>query len=256
MTMFSEQRRSEILDMLAEKGSLTLVELTKKFSVSEATIRRDLTELESLGKLQRTHGGAVRRDLSLFENNYAYNELVNIESKREIARICEKLVHDGDTVMLDSGTTTYEIARVLKNKKITLITNSATIIADFVENGAGNITFISTGGVVRPNFRSFVGSFAEDCIRSVVPDISFVCSNGFSLQRGASTPDISEASLKRIMLQSSKKSYLVSDSSKEGKDFFCVISDLRSFDGIIIDKGISPESVKKMKSHGINVITE
>lgn len=256
MAMFSEQRKNEILNLLSKQGSVSLGELMEKFGVSEATVRRDLTELEALGRLCRTHGGAVPRNLSLYESSYEESKLANVESKVSIAKICEKLVHDRHTVMLDSGTTTFEIAKILKHKKITLVTNSVTVVAEFVENGAGNINFMSTGGMVRPSFQSFVGPMAENCVRHLVPDITFISANGFSLERGASTPDVSEAGMKRAMLESSKRAYLVIDSTKEGKDYFSVISDLKAFDGIITDSGISDKTREKLQSSGIQVITE
>lgn len=256
MPMFSEQRKTEILKMLEEHGSVSLGELMEEFSVSEATVRRDLTELETLGRLRRTHGGAVPRNMSLYESSYAESRLVNVESKLSIARACERLVRDNHTVLLDSGTTTFEIAKLLRHKSITLVTNSVTVVAEFVENGAGNINFMSTGGQVRPSFRAFVGPIAEECVRRLVPDITFISANGFSLERGASTPDVSEAGMKRAMLACSKQAYLVIDSAKEDNDYFSVIAELRAFDGIVTDSGISDKTREKLQKSGIRVITE
>lgn len=256
MAMFSEQRKTEILNLLNQQGSVSLGELMETFSVSEATIRRDLTELEALGRLRRTHGGAVPRNLSLYESSYAESKLVNVESKLSIARACEKLVRDNHTVLLDSGTTTFEIAKQLRSKHITLVTNSVTVVAEFVENGAGDINFISTGGQVRPSFRAFVGPIAEECVRRLVPDITFISANGFSIDRGASTPDVSEAGMKQAMLACSKQAYLVIDSAKEDSDYFSVIAELRAFDGIITDPGISEKTREKLQRSGIRVITE
>ena len=256
MPMFSEQRKTEILKLLTQHGSVSLGELMEKFSVSEATVRRDLTELEALGRLRRTHGGAVPRNLSLSESSYAESKLVNVESKVSIARACEKLVQNNHTVLLDSGTTAFEIAKHLKNKQITLVSNSVTLVAEFVENGAGNIHFISTGGAVRSSFRAFVGSLAEEFVQRIVPDITFISANGFSLEHGASTPDTSEAGMKRAMLKSSKRAYLVVDSTKEGNDYFSVIAELKAFDGIITDKGISDKMRESLQRMGIQVITE
>lgn len=256
MQMFSEQRKTAILDLLDKQGSVSLSGLMETFSVSEATIRRDLTELEAMGRLRRTHGGAIPKNLSLHEFSYAESKLVNVENKLSIARACEKLVQNDHTVLLDSGTTTFEIARQLRNKRITLITNSVTVVAEFVENGAGEIHFISTGGQVRPSFRAFVGPIAEDCVRRMIPDITFISANGFSLNRGASTPDISEVGMKRAMLACSKQPYLVIDSSKEDCDYFSVIADLRAFSGIITDPDISDKTRDKLQKNGIRVITE
>ena len=172
--MFAEQRKSIILDMLKLKGSVSLTELIELFDVSEATIRRDLTDLEKNNQLQRTHGGAISVDLSIFEAGYLDKELDYLEEKQQIAQTVAAIINDGDTVFLDSGTTTFEIARAIRNKKITLITNSATIVADSTNGPDCEIELISTGGVYRANTRSFIGANAEKFIRSIVPDKVFI----------------------------------------------------------------------------------
>ncbi len=254
--MFAEQRKSIILDMLKLKGSVALTELTELFDVSEATIRRDLTELEKRNQLQRTHGGAVSTNLSVFEAGYLEKEQEFLEEKRQIAAIASALVNEGDTVLLDSGTTTFEIARALRNKKITLITNSATIIAD-VANGADcKMELISTGGVYRASTRSFIGPDAENFIRNMVPDKVFIAANGFSTRYGATTPNLTEASIKRVMIKAGKEVYLAVDSGKTGKDYLSVIAKPEAFHGIVTDSGMDAATVNALRSIGVSVIND
>lgn len=254
--MFAEQRKAIILDMLKLKGSVSLMELTQLFDVSEATIRRDLTELEKKGQLQRTHGGAVSTELSIFEAGYVEKEQEYLAEKQKIAQIAAFMINDGDTVLLDSGTTTYEIARAIRNKKITLITNSATIVADMMNSPECSVELISTGGVYRPSTRSFLGADAENLIRMIVPDKVFIAANGFSVRYGATTPTLSEASIKRTMIEVGKEVYLAVDSSKVGKDYFSVIAKPGAFQGVVTDSGMDALTVDALRDIGVPVIND
>lgn len=252
--MFSQERHNKILELLATNGSVNVSELIDLFSVSEATVRRDLTILAKEGRVKRTHGGAIKADLSGYEAVYSESERENISQKRKIATICAGMVNENETIFLDSGTTTFEIARLLRDREITIITNSTTIVADYVENGSKANGFISTGGIVRADFRAFVGHNAESMVRSFLPDKTFVSANGFSVAHGATTPSLQEASIKKAMIESGKKVYLVVDSSKANKEFLTVIAPLRAFDAIITDDEIDREILKQLESEGITVI--
>ncbi|GEM_PF-8997 len=254
--MFAEQRKSIIIDLINQNGSVSLNKLVELLGVSKATIRRDLTELEQANHLQRTHGGAVSSNLSVFEADYSEKELEFLEEKRHIAKIAAELINEGDTVLLDSGTTTFEIARAIRNKKITLITNSATIIADMMHAKDCKMEIVSTGGIFRTNFRAFIGTSAEDFIRNIVPDKVFIAANGFSVKRGATTPNMTEASIKRVMIASGKKIFLVADSSKVNKEYLSIIVRPTEFDGIITDKKIDDLAAQDFRAAGVPVLTE
>ena len=254
--MFAEQRKSIIIDLINQNGSVSLNKLVELLGVSKATIRRDLTELEQANHLQRTHGGAVSSNLSVFEADYSEKELEFLEEKRHIAKIAAELINEGDTVLLDSGTTTFEIARAIRNKKITLITNSATIIADMMHAKDCKMEIVSTGGIFRTNFRAFIGTSAEDFIRNIVPDKVFIAANGFSVKRGATTPNMTEASIKRVMIASGKKIFLVADSSKVNKEYLSIIVRPTEFDGIITDKKIDDLAAQDFRAAGVPVLTD
>lgn len=254
--MFIEQRKSLILEELNNNGSVALNDLISMLGVSQATVRRDLTELERSGLLRRTHGGAVPTDIAILEAGYAEKENVNLEEKRSIAKLCASMVVEGDTVMLDSGTTTFEIARALRHKKITIITNSATIISDYINYTDSPVELVCTGGIFRQNFRCFVGSETENFIRRIIPDKVFIAANGFSVSHGASTPMLVEASVKRAMVGAGKSTYLVVDSSKMGNDYLSVIAPPEAFDGIITDSRIDKATVQELLDRGLEVITE
>jgi DeoR/GlpR family transcriptional regulator of sugar metabolism len=166
------------------------------------------------------------------------------------------MVNDGDTVMLDSGTTTFEIARAIRTKKITIITNSATIISDFINYGHAPAELVCIGGIFRPNFRCFVGSETENFIRKIIPDKVFIAANGFSVTHGASTPMLVEASVKRAMLGAGKHIFLAIDSSKMGNDYLSVIAPPEDFDGIITDRKLSRRMYNQLINRGLTVYTE
>ncbi len=250
--MFLEQRLSVIMDILNKNGSVSIRELVTTLNVSEATVRRDLDELERSNLLKRTHGGAISISSSIFERNYKEEEATNSKEKESIARVAAKLVNDGDTVLLDSGTTTEKISRALADKNIIIITNSTMIPSEAITFRA-TIYFI--GGLLRPNLKAIVGSEAERFVRTLRPDKAFISANGV-YENEASTPDLSEAGIKRAMLESAKKKYLAVDHSKFGKRFLSVFTTIDKFDGIITDDGLDRNTIKYYKSNWIPVYTE
>ncbi len=256
--MFSEERKSIILNMLNENSSVSLADLMERFGASETTVRRDLTELELAGALKRTHGGAVPVTHSIFEPNYLEKENACLDEKHSIAKAAAELVQDGETVLLDAGTTTAEIARLLVGKKITLITNSTIITSDFLfGKGADvphNIEIYSTGGQFRPTTQSLVGPAAENFIRQIRPDKSFIAANGITPEAGATTANMSEASVKSAMIAVSKESYLAADHSKFGQEYFSVIAKADAFTGIITDAGIADSWLSRLRRKRVRVI--
>ena len=253
--MFSEERKSIILDLLKVKRSVSLADLMEKFEASETTIRRDLTEMESDGMLKRTHGGAVSVTNSVFEPNYDEKENCNLKEKKTIAKIVYDMVNEGETVLLDAGTTTAEIARLLADKKITLITNSSIILSDFIHSPF-NMEIHSTGGQFRPKTKSLVGPSAECFLRQIRPDKAFIAANGITLESGATTALIVEASVKKAMIGVSKETYLVADHSKFGKEYFSVIAEADAFNAIITDNGLPESVLKQFAQRGISIITD
>ena len=195
--MFAEQRKKIIMELLHLNSSVSLNELIDTFEVSETTIRRDLTEMESAGELIRTHGGAILNTRSGYEPDYIQKQSEFLEEKKNIAKTVASMVDDGDTVILDSGSTTFEIAKELSDKNITLVTNSATIVSAFLSKQT-NMQIHSTGGLLRTHTKSFVGSAAEDFLRQIRPDKAFIAANGISLSAGATTAHMSEASIKKL----------------------------------------------------------
>jgi len=250
--MFSEQRQAAILERLNQNGSVSLGELIGALSVSEATVRRDLSELEARGMLRRTHGGAVSMANSLSERDYGEAEASNVSEKCSIALVAASLVNDGDTVLLDSGTTTHQIALSLAGRDITIITNSITIPPEGVDFKP--VLYLA-GGLCRLNTKSTVGPNAEAFIRSLRPDKAFIAANGI-LKDEFFTPHLSESEIKRSMIAVAKEKYLVADHTKFGKSYLSAVAEVSQFDAIITDDNISDETANYYRSRHIPVLSE
>ncbi len=247
MTIKSEndtlKRRSTILDLLEKQGDISVVFLSKKFGVSEVTIRNDLAKLEEKSLLIRTRGGAIKKvpityDLSL---NLRLNK--NKKEKQKIGKRALTYIKDGYTIVMDSGSTTLEVAKNLGSfKDIKLITNSLPIanhVADFK-----GVEVIIPGGILRPEMRSLIGPMAERSLINYHCDIAFLAVDGIDSDQGIYTPVIHEATLSRVMMQVSKKVVVVCDSSKFLRKSFVKIAPITDVDIIITDAGI-PKAEKE-----------
>ena len=246
-------RRVMILQKLAEYGQVDVISLSKELGVSEVTIRNDLTRLEDKKMLIRARGGAfkttgVGTDFHLSDKNKQH-----LDEKKRIGQAAAKLIEDGDTIILDSGTTTIEITRHLSNlSNLTIITNALNVANELVE--LPNINVIIPGGFLRKNSLSLIGATAEDSFKNYFCDKLFLAVDGFSAIHGLSTPNVEEAHLNRIMIEISKKVIVVADSSKFSKRSLALIAPITKVDMVITDSGILPEDQKKLENDGIEVI--
>ena len=253
--MFAEQRKLAIIKRVNTNASVSLAELLSAFHVSETTIRRDLTELENAGELIRTHGGAIPIKTEPITSIRHDKQEGYFKEKKSIANVVASMVKPGDTILLDAGTTTAQIARALSGKPVTLITNSAVIASKFLVSKA-QMEIHSTGGLFRSATNAFVGSAAENYLRQIRPDRAFISAGGISIESGATTAHLLEASIKKTMMSVSKQVFLVADHSKFGKEYFSVIDRADAFDGIITDKWISNQMVAQFNKADIPIIKE
>lgn len=250
--MFSEERQIKIIELLREKSSIKVNELSNIFNVSESTIRRDLQEMEEKGLLNRTHGGAVSIEKTIFEPSFKEKEDKRHIEKLYIGKIAAAMIEDGDTIILDSGTTTLQLAKYIKAKNITVITNSIDIASEL--SNRSDIELIVTGGVFRITTRALVGPITEEVLKNFKVDKAFIGANGLSVEEGITTPNISEAHIKREMMKSASKVILVADSSKFNQVSFAVISPVTAIDLIITNSDLNENVVKEYKDIGIEII--
>ncbi|MEW8977978.1 MAG: DeoR/GlpR family DNA-binding transcription regulator [Symbiobacterium sp.] len=252
--MFPEERKRRILERVRSGGSVTVQDLSQAFGVSESTIRRDLRELEQEGLLERTHGGAVAADPTRAEPSYAEKSDQNRAEKMAIARVAAGMVHDGASIILDAGTTTLEVARLLKDRRdLTVVTNSYPIAAELAE--APGVEVIVTGGSVRGTTLALVGPLAERALEQVNVDITFLGTNGIDLERGLTTPTPAEASVKRRMIAAARKVVVVADSTKAGRVAFATVAPVSKMDMLITDRGMDPRLAGELMAWGVQVLT-
>lgn len=244
--LFAEERRERIVLLLEEKGKLVVPELCEAFEVSPATIRGDLRELEGKGRLKRAHGGAMTLGKTGFERNSVFQGIVNMEEKRRIAEYARSLVNDGDTIILDTGTTTLELAKLLYEKKnLTVVTNDIIIAAHLESHSDANI--IVAGGILRRGYHCTTGSRAISALKDLTVDKAFMASNALSLEKGFTTPNFEQAEVKRQMLSIALRSIMLIDSSKLGRVSFLKFADISDIDLLITDNSAWKGFCKSLK---------
>jgi DeoR family transcriptional regulator of aga operon len=251
-SLLNEERRRAIVELLQRERRVLVTELAKQFHTSQVTIRKDLEALHVRGMIQRTHGGALpTRDGALEDPSLREKGRLHRKEKLRIATAAARLVSEGQVVILDSGTTTTEIARALLNmQNLTVITNAVNIAAELASSA---IEVILTGGAVRKNSFSLVGPIAEEALSQLNADILFLGVDGFDVRYGLSTPNLLEAKVNRIMTQIAKRTVVVCDSSKFGRRSLSLILPPASLTHIITDKGISKADLTALENAGIEV---
>lgn len=243
--VFAEERKEMIVQKLSDEDKVHVQELSENFSVSAATIRNDLNELEKAGKLVRTHGGAISTVTSGLELNSEEKKSKNQTNKSRIADKALNYILDGDIVLLDTGTTTLELAKKLNQKKsITVITNDLEIA--LIIEAYNGINVIVIGGMIRQGFHCTVGMFAHNLLKEVTVDKAFLGTNGMDLEAGLFTPDAGQAETKKSIISCAREAYLLCDSTKIGRKSFAKFADLNDFECIITDSDLDEESFIKI----------
>ncbi len=246
-------RRSHILDLLNQQGQVDVITLSRQLGVSEVTIRNDLTKLEQKNLLIKARGGAMKADRVATDFSIRDKKKQHLEEKEKIGRAAAKLIEPGETIILDSGTTTLEVAKSLaRDMPLTVITNALNIAEQLAEYQ--NLTVMVPGGVLRKNSLSLVGATAEAVFKSFFCDKIFLAVDGFHLVHGLSTPNVEEAHLNRIMIEMSKEVIVVADSSKFHRRSFAFISPITEVNTLVTDSGILDDDRKALENLGIKVI--
>lgn len=254
LIVFIEERKRRILEILEEKASVTVAELSEKFNVSEVTIRKILNELDDYGYLKRTRGGAVSLSTSIREFEQKEKEKTNIKEKMAIAKVAYDYVQNGETTFIDAGSTTLELVRLIKNgnkRNIVVVTNAINLAVEMID--AEDIELVLIGGCVRHRILSCVGSIAERAIESLYFDKVFLGTNSIDIEHGLTTPNIYEAQVKQHMLKSAKEIILLADYSKFGQASLAKVCPVTSINKIITDWNVPIEYVNKIQDMGVNV---
>ena len=250
--LFNEERRRKILEMMHRDGRVLVKDLARHFKISQITIRKDLEILDSQGAVQRTHGGALPVEAgALLDPTLREKEKLHRKEKLRIAEAAAKLVEEGQSVLLDSGTTTTAIARALKDmSRLTVITNAINIAAELAGT---HIEVILTGGMLRKNSFSLVGPLAEQTLRQLSADILFLGVDGFDTRTGLFTPNLLEAQVNRAMVEIARRTVAVCDSSKFGRRSLCSIMPVSSVHEVVTDSLIPKSDLRALREAGVKV---
>ena len=250
--VLSEERRRAILDLIDRDGRALVRSLASKFGRSEVTIRQDLEVLHSHGLVHRTRGGALPvRTAALLDPSLQEKAKLHRKEKQRIALAAGRLVKEGQSVVLDSGSTTTAVARALRDfRQLSVITNAVNIA---VELAGTKVEVILTGGTLRENSFSLVGPLTEETLRRVSADILFLGVDGFDVHLGLTTPNLLEAKVNRVMMDISRRTVVVCDSSKLGRRSLSLIAPPSAVHQVITDRQIARSDLRALREAGIEV---
>jgi DeoR family transcriptional regulator, aga operon transcriptional repressor len=247
------ERRLFILKMLEKNELVDVSSLSKQFEISEVTIRKDLRYLEKKNMLIRSRGGALKQsivdaDLSIYDRRKQ-----NMRMKEAIGIAAAKLITDGETLLLDSGTTVMQLVKHFpKQIETTVITNAVDIAFRLAEYP--KVRTIMPGGILRRNSLSLVGEQAAEALKNYYCDKCFIGADGVDKNKGLLTMNVEEAHLSRISIENAKKVIALIDSTKFQRSGFMTIVPLFKINMVITDSGISQEYLNFLKEMGIEVL--
>lgn len=251
--MLAIERKNEILSILQNEKSVLVADLSQKYRVTEETIRRDLDKLAKEGFVKKTYGGAVLNENTNMDLPFKIRERTNKEEKGAIAQLAAALIGDGETVIMDSSSTSLMVARRLKNRRLTVITNSVEIMLEL--SGCKDIRLICTGGVMRDSALSLGGKTAEETLRHYNVDKAVMSCKGVDREKGVSDSNEFEADLKSIMASRAKEVIWAIDSSKFDKVSFVKIMDLRAGDTVVSEQPASEAWQTFFEERGVRFVT-
>jgi DeoR/GlpR family transcriptional regulator of sugar metabolism len=248
MTLLPAQRRQEILRAV-RGGTAHVSELAESFGVSEMTVRRDLGALARDGKLERVHGGALDAG---GEPGFEKIEVERHDIKDRIGIAAAALVADGQTVMVDIGTSTLQLARHLHGKKITVVTTNLAVVEELLPDP--DIELVLPGGIVRRNYRSLVGVLAEDSLRQIKSDILFMGTSGVDVDMGVWDTTMVEVPIKRLMIAGAEEVVLLADTAKFSMTGMVRVCGPESIDHIVTDAPLPAACRSAVDAAGIEVV--
>ena len=250
--MTTYERRQSLMEILRKQPGLRVPELALALDVSEGTVRNDLNALEEQGLLMRVHGGAVLNQQDQFQNNsFVRRYQQNAAAKLAIAREAAVLVNDGDSISIDASSTAYYFAKALsERRRLRVMTNGFEVARELAQNSTNTVILI--GGVVNNESSSVTGLLSEHIIEELKIQKAFLSCSGFSLNRGMTEVHLSEAQLKRKMVESSQKLFALVDSSKFGKEDLTSFARPEKVNCLFTDKYLSSEWAELLKQAGLD----
>lgn len=250
--MLVAERYDKIVQLVNERSSIRVSELSELCGVTEETIRRDLDKLEQQGKLRRSHGGAVSIKEIQAETPYTEREIIHQKEKKLIAAAAVKLIEPYDRIALDASSSAWYMASILPDIPLTVITNSIKVAVEL--SSKEKIQVISSGGLLAARSLSYVGPMAERSLEPYYVDKAFISCKGVHLERGISESNELQAMVKQRLIKQSDKVYLLSDNSKLGLQAFTHVAGWEDIHVVITDDGIQEAHSEALRSRGIEVM--
>jgi DeoR/GlpR family transcriptional regulator of sugar metabolism len=251
--MLKGERLYNMAEYIDDKKVVTIMELCDHFKVSKATVNRDLRMLEKEKFITRTHGGAMSLTRGTrFEPIYEIKEKEKIDEKQAIGAYAVNFIKQGETILLDSGTTTLLLARQMKDlNNITVITNDLMIA--YVLSEANGIDLVVLGGQHRKGVYSLIGPFTENILKELNVDKAFLGADAIDVDRGITNSNIEESNIKKSIVEISKEVIVLADSSKFGNVAFTKVCDIDSVDVIVTDFNISEKELSKFRNTNVKI---
>lgn len=247
--MQAKERREAIVEVVRRQGPATVAELVDRLGLSEATIRRDLVKLDDAGLLKRVHGGA--RPVDLRDDVYA--DLVDRQagSKEAIARAAAARVRDGQSVLLDIGTTVGRVARYLHGRPVSVITRNLAVFTELVDDPVVDLVLL--GGAVRPAHRSLVGYLTEESLRQLRADVLLLGTSGIRRSGHSVDTVAEEVGVKRAMISAADEVVMLADAAKFPGSGTATVCDVTAYHHLITDTPLEEETHAALVHGGVTV---
>ena len=249
--MITKERRNRLLEIIQRQGFASLLDLAEELQVSESTIRRDLAHLEKQGGAKRTHGGAFYAGPSPHLAHFQHGQEAQWDEKKAIARAATDLVADGDTVLLDGGSTTYEFAQLLTGRPLQIVTNSLPVANLF--SGTTQVELIVIGGYVHPRSGAIHGPYADEMLRSLRVRKTVLSAAAID-QEGLYNSNHMLASTQAAMIDSGEKVIFLADSTKFGRKSLAPICDLNRIDCLVVDDQLDSTWQERLQTCGVQYV--
>ncbi|HEY3868645.1 MAG TPA: DeoR/GlpR family DNA-binding transcription regulator [Actinocrinis sp.] len=251
--MYAQERQQAILLKARTDGRVDVVRLAEELGVTTETVRRDLTVLERAGVVRRVHGGAIPVERLGFEPALAARDAVMTAEKERIAKSALAELPDEGSVIIDAGSTTGRLVEILPtDRELTVVVNSPPLAAALAVRS--NLTVLMLGGRVRGRTLATVDEWAMAPLTQLCVDVAFIATNGVSVRRGLTTPDIVEAAVKRAMIAAARRTVLLADHTKFGNDCLARFASLDEIDALITDNRVDDDDAADMELAGIRVV--
>ncbi|MCX4581563.1 DeoR/GlpR family DNA-binding transcription regulator [Streptomyces sp. NBC_01481] len=251
--MYAPERQQEILRLARDGGRVDVLSLAKEFQVTAETIRRDLEALDRAGLVKRVHGGAIPAGRLDFEPALAERDSTAADERDRIAHAALAELPTGGSVILDAGSTVARLAAALPLEcSLTVVTHALPVAVRLADHPGIDLHLV--GGRVRHRTRAAVDAWALRAYREIHADVVFLGTDGFSVVGGLTTPDLSEAAVRRAIVSAARRVVLLADSAKHGQSHFARFGDLTDVDLLITDSGLSPEDAGAIEAAGTAVV--